>query len=282
MEELDTPVLDDHLHLDPDAGRGLEAVREFRRLGGTHLLVVNKPSWHLGVEPDDGKDFRAVFDRTVEVVAEADDLLPGRAWPVLGVHPGLISRLVDDRGFSPTEARDLMRAGVDAAADYVESGRALALKSGRPHYEVAASVWDASNAVLRHALGLGAELDCAVQLHTEATEGLSEVASWAADRGLSPERVVKHYAGPTLVGPTPSVMCRKEWLREICGTDTPFLMETDFVDDPDRPGAVMGPKTVPRRVRWLLEEGFDDAVRRAHVETPARVYDIDTEATLTA
>ena len=77
-------------------------------------------------------------------------------------------------------------------------------------------------------------------------------------------------------------MCRKEWLREICGTDTPFLMETDFVDDPDRPGAVMGPKTVPRRVRWLLEEGFDDAVRRAHVETPARVYDIDTEATLTA
>jgi TatD-related deoxyribonuclease len=59
-------------------------------------------------------------------------------------------------------------------------------------------------------------------------------------------------------------------------------METDFVDDPDRPGAVMGPKTVPRRVRLLLDKGYDDAVRRAHVETPARVYDIDTEATLTA
>jgi TatD-related deoxyribonuclease len=281
MENLDTPVLDDHLHLDPDAGRGLEAVRDFRRLGGTHLLVVNKPSWHLDVEVETGEDFRAVFDRTLDIVADADDLLPGRAWPVLGVHPGLISRLVDERRVSPDDARDLMCAGLDAAADYVEEGRALALKSGRPHYDVSDAVWDASNAVLRHALGLGADLDCAVQLHTEASENLTEVASWAENRGLPAHRVVKHYAGPTLAGPTPSVMCRKEWLREVCGTDTPFLMETDFVDDPDRPGAVMGPKTVPRRVRWLLEEGYDDAMRRAHVETPARVYGIDTEATLT-
>ncbi|GAB6861858.1 TatD family hydrolase [Haloplanus litoreus] len=279
--DLDTPVLDDHLHLDPDAGRGLSAVRDFRRLGGTHLLVVNKPSWHLGVEVETCADFRAVFERTLDVVADASDLLPGRAWPVLGVHPGLISRLVDDRGFSPDAARDLMQAGLDVAAEYVRDGRALALKSGRPHYDTTDAVWAASNAVLRHALGLGADLDCAVQLHTEASEDLADVASWAEERGLPAHRVVKHYAGPTLAGPTPSVMCRKEWLREAAERGDPFLMETDFVDDPDRPGAVMGPKTVPRRVRMLREEGYDDAVRLAHVETPAQVYGIDTEATLT-
>ncbi|AZH26476.1 TatD family hydrolase [Haloplanus aerogenes] len=279
--DLDTPVLDDHLHLDPDAGRGLEAVRDFRRLGGTHLLVVNKPSWHLGVEAETGEDFRAVFDRTLDVVTDADDLLPGRAWPVLGVHPGLISRLVDDRGFAPDEARDLMQAGLDVAAEYVREGRALALKTGRPHYDTPDAVWDASNTVLRHGLALGADADCAVQLHTEASEDLTDIAGWAEERGLSSHRVVKHYAGPTLAGPTPSVMCRKEWLREAAERGDPFLMETDFVDDPDRPGAVMGPKTVPRRVRMLLDEGYDDAVRRAHVETPAQVYGIDTEATLT-
>jgi TatD-related deoxyribonuclease len=280
--ELDTPVLDDHLHLDPDHGRGLAAVRDFRRLGGTHLLVVNKPSWHLGVEATTGEEFRPVFERTLDVVAAADDLVPGRAWPVLGVHPGLVSRLVDERGFSPGEARDLLSAGLDLAAEYVAEGRALALKSGRPHYDVSDAVWDASNAVLRHALGLGAELDCAVQLHTEATEDLTDVAAWAEERGLPAHRVVKHYAGATLAGPTPSVMCRKEWLREAADRGEPFMMETDFVDDPDRPGAVMGPKTVPRRVRMLLEEGYDDAVRIAHVETPRRVYGIDTEATLDA
>jgi len=43
---------------------------------------------------------------------------------------------------------------------------------------------------------------------------------------------------------------------------------------------VLGPKTVPRRVRWLLENGKDEAVHTAHVETPEAVYSIDTEATL--
>jgi TatD-related deoxyribonuclease len=33
-------------------------------------------------------------------------------------------------------------------------------------------------------------------------------------------------------------------------------------------------------VRWLLDEGHEDAMRRAHVETPRDVYGIDTEATL--
>ncbi|GAA0717040.1 TatD-related deoxyribonuclease [Halorubrum trapanicum] len=279
-EDLGTPVLDNHLHLDPRHGRGIEAVEEFVRLGGTHLLVVNKPSWLLGVEPDEPADFRAVFEETLETVAAATEALPGRAWPVLGVHPGLISRLVDERDFSPTEARDLMRGGLEVASEYVADGDALALKSGRPHYDVTDAVWEASNAVTRRAFELGAEVDCAVQLHTEATEDLTDLAAVAEEAGLDPSRVVKHYAAGELAGVTPSVMSDKDRLERAAEAVEPFLMETDFVDDPDRPGMVLGPKTVPRRVRWLLEEGYDEAVRRAHVETPRDVYGIDTEATL--
>ena len=272
--ELDTPVLDNHLHLDPEHGRGMEAVQDFSRSGGTHLLVVNKPSWTLGVDVEEPADFRAAFETTVEIVDEASEILDGRAWPVLGVHPGLVSHLVE-RGFTPDDASELMRAGLDVAAEYV-SGEALALKSGRPHYDVSADVWDASNRVLQHALALGAENDCAVQLHTEASEDLTEIADWAVERDLPAHRVVKHYAGGRLAGPMPSVMSEEDRLEEAAERGEPFLMETDFIDDPERPGAVLGPKTVPRRVQWLLDEGFDDAVRTAHVETPRRVYGIET------
>ncbi|ADQ66445.1 metal-dependent hydrolase [Halogeometricum borinquense DSM 11551] len=280
MEALDTPVLDNHLHLDPRYGRGIDAVDDFRRLGGTHLLVVNKPSWHLDVEASEGGDFRAVFEETITTVEEASEALPGRAWPVLGVHPGLVSRLVDERDFSPAEARDLMQAGLDVAAEYVRAGDALALKSGRPHYDVPDAVWEASNDVMRHAFSLGAELDCAVQLHTEASDDLTAVAAWAEDAGMPRKKVVKHYAGGRLAGPTPSVMSEKDRLETAVERGEPFLMETDFVDDADRPGAVLGPKTVPRRVRWMLDEGWEDAVETAHVETPKDVYGIDTRATL--
>jgi len=280
MRDLGTPVLDNHLHLDRQYGQGIEAVKDFARSGGTHMLVVNKPSWHLDVAVEAGEDFRAVFEETIEVVEAASAVLPGRAWPVLGVHPALISRLVDDRGFDVDAARDLMQAGIEVAAEYAADGPGVAIKSGRPHYEVPDAVWEASNAVLRHALEVAAEAGVAVQLHTEQTTDLTEVAEWAEGAGLAPKRVVKHYASGRLEGITPSVMSREDYLETAVEADAPFLMETDFVDDPDRPGAVMGPKTVPRRVDWLLEEGHDDAVARAHVETPSAVYGIDTEGTL--
>jgi TatD-related deoxyribonuclease len=278
--EYDGPVLDDHLHLDPEHGKGVEAVREFARSGGTHVLVVNKPSWHLGVEADVGEEFRPVFETTIGVVERASEVLDGRAWPVLGVHPGLVSRLVDERGFDPGEARDLMRAGLEVAAEYAADGPAVALKSGRPHYEVDDDVWAASNDVMRRAFELGAETGVAVQLHAEAGEDFTRVGEWAEAAGLPRERVVKHYAEGGLEGVTPSVMSEKERLAVAAEREVPFLMETDFVDDPDRPGAVLGPKTVPRRVRWLLEAGHEAAVGRAHVETPSAVYGIDTRGTL--
>ena len=279
MRDLGTPVLDNHLHLDA-ANRGLEAVKEFARAGGTHMLVVNKPSWHLEGVPASAADFRPVFEETIRLANAATGELRGRAWPVLGVHPALVSRLVDDEEYAPEEARELMVTGLEVAAEYASDGTAIALKTGRPHYDVTDDVWAASNSVLRRGLELGAETGVAVQLHTEATEDLTDVAAWASDAGIPPERVVKHYATGELDGVTKSVMSQRDYLETAVSVGEPFLMETDFIDDADRPGAVMGPKTVPRRVDWLLQEGHEDAVRLAHVDTPRAVYGIDTESTL--
>jgi TatD-related deoxyribonuclease len=276
---METPILDNHLHLDPVNGRGADAAEEFANAGGTHLLVLNKPSWYFVDEVDAVEDFRETFELTIEVTAAASERLDGRAWPVLGVHPALISQLVDD-GYTPEQARDLMQDGLDIAAEFVSEGPALAIKSGRPHYEVSDEVWDASNEVMRHAFELGAETGCAVQLHTEGGDDFDDVAEWAEDRGLPRERVVKHYSDGPISGPIPSIISNKEGLERGAQSGEPFLMETDFLDDPDRPGAVLGPKTVPKRVRWLLENGYEQAVRTAHVETPARIYGIDTEETL--
>ena len=275
----DGPVLDNHLHLDPVNGRGVEAAEEFERAGGTHLNVLNKPSWNLVGDVDDEGGFRETFDLTVGVTESADEVLPGQARPVLGVHPALISRLLE-RGYAPGGAADLMKAGIDIAAEYVASGSALAIKSGRPHYDVSDAVWDASNEVMRHAFARAAEVGCAVQLHTEGGEDFETVVEWAEAEGLTREQVVKHYSGGYVEGPIPSVISHEDDLERACGGAWPFLMETDFIDDPDRPGAVLGPKTVPRRTATLAEAGHGAALRRAHVETPARVYGIDTEATL--
>jgi len=54
------------------------------------------------------------------------------------------------------------------------------------------------------------------------------------------------------------------------------MMETDYIDDPKRPGAVLGPKTVPRRTFELLEKELaskEDLIK-IHKENPEKTYGI--------
>jgi TatD-related deoxyribonuclease len=56
------PITDDHIHIDPVNGRGVEAAKDFLRAGGTHIFLVSKPSWSLSVHPLCGADYAQVFD----------------------------------------------------------------------------------------------------------------------------------------------------------------------------------------------------------------------------
>ena len=62
---------------------------------------------------------------------------------------------------------------------------------------------------------------------------------------------------------------------------SPWGMETDFLDDNSRPGAVLGPKTVPKRTQELcsslLSEGWSEnevesLLTKVHSEWPESLY----------
>lgn len=275
----DGPVLDNHLHLNEADGEGMAAVEEFAAAGGTHVIVINRPATGYVDTVETVDDFIVGFEQTCAVVERAQERLPGTAWAVLGVHPTTISHLLEN-GLTPDEAAELMANGLDHAAEYVRQGDALGLKSGRPHYAVDDAVAAASNRVLKHAMTLAGGVGCAVQLHTESGDRFPDIASMATAAGVAPERVVKHYAAGPLGELTPSVTANKGAIDAAIESGDPFFIETDYLDDPQRPGAVLGPKTVPRRTRWLADRGKTKALRRAHVDTPAMVYGIDTEETL--
>ncbi len=54
-----------------------------------------------------------------------------------------------------------------------------------------------------------------------------------------------------------------------------FMMETDYIDDPGRPGAVLGPKTVPRRTLQLVDRFGEEVFWKVHKENPEQVYGIE-------
>ncbi|NLA37907.1 MAG: hydrolase TatD [Methanomicrobiales archaeon] len=266
------PITDDHIHIDPINGRGIEAAKDFQRSGGTHIFLVTKPSWSYGITPSSGEDYRGVFDATLRV-ADMVREMGLVVYLVLGIHPAEISRLTER--MSLDAATGVMMAGLDLAARYVEEGEAVALKSGRPHYEVAPDVLSASNAVLLHALELGAECGCAVQLHAESGP-CADVVGMAERAKIPIERVVKHFATPD-TPLVPSLIARHEEIPALARAGRRFTMESDYMDENTRPGAVIGPKSVPRFTRRYLEAGLitEEDAWRIHADTPSRTYGVD-------
>ena len=269
-----SPITDDHIHLDPVNGRGIEAAKDFARAGGTHLFLVCKPSESFGVLPGSGGDFGPVYEGTIRV-AEAVAAATGLGvYPVLGVHPAELTRLTAT-GMALGDAAAVMMDGLDLAGRFVGEGRAVALKSGRPHYEVPEEVLEASNEVLFHALELGSDLSCAVQIHAESGP-CADVAGLARKAGLDPGRVVKHYSVPE-TPLIPSMLASHPEIPAMCREGRRFTLESDYMDENSRPGAVIGPKSVPRYTRKLFEAGqiTEDDLWRIHSETPSRVYGVD-------
>ena len=272
MTGLGIPVTDDHIHIDRENGRGTEAAKDFLRAGGTHMFLVTKPSWSHQIYPVTGDEFRDVYELTLKT-ASAIRETGVVVFPIFGVHPAEIGRLTGR--MSLQKAEDVMKRGLDIAAEYVQDQSAVALKSGRPHYPVEQDVWEASNRILRHALTLAHDNDCALQIHAE-TGPCSDVAEMATQIGISPKRVVKHFGMPD-TPLMPSLLARHEGIPESIQNHLTFTMESDYMDDNSRPGAVIGPKSVPRYTRKYLEEGTisEDEAWRIHAETPGRVYGVE-------
>jgi len=270
-------ITDNHMHIYRHLG--LKALEQFKSAGGTHVFLVSLLSHHYDVNPKRGSDFRKIFESHLSLVRKANKIV--KAYAVLGVHPAEITIIGQKLGFE--RAAEIMKEALEIAGEYVAKGEAVAIKSGRPHYKVDSLVWKLSNEVMMHSFEIAREIGCAVQLHTESftAEGMREIAEMAEKVGLKRDKVVKHFSPPRIkefeeIGIFPSVIAGNDNVLTAAEQGTRFLIETDYLDDPKRPGAVLGPKTVPRKIKELIEKGFgEDFVYKICAENVERVYGIE-------
>ena len=272
------PILDNHVHLEPVKGRHVDSVREFERAGGTHIIISHLPYDEIEVRSAD--DFRKSFDVTISLKDRVNKETGVRAYATVGPYPAELLRLEKMHG--PEKAKEVMVHAMDIAAEYVRAGKALAIgEVGRPHFPVSREIWRASNEILRHGMKLAKEVGCAIVLHTESAtpESMKELAEMADRVGLARHRVVKHYCPPFVLpeenhGLMPSVLAGKDATKTALAKGTRFLMETDFLDDPRRPGAVLAIATVPRRTLALMKQGLmsEEQARKIHQDNPRETY----------
>ncbi len=271
-------ITDNHMHLYNHLK--LEALKQFKRVGGTHVFLVSLTTTCYDINPVRGEDFRHIFDFHIDMVKDANEIVT--AYPILGVHPAEITILGDKIGYKA--AAKIMKDALDIAGKYVEESKAVAIKSGRPHYTVSPDVWELSNEVLHHAFEVAKDVGCPVQIHTESysKEGMEEIADIARKAGLPTDRIVKHFSPPAIdelseIGMFPSVLASGKNLKEAAKQGSRFMAETDYIDDRNRPGSVLGPKTVPKRVNELKEEFGESLIYKICKENPEKAYGIEMD-----
>ena len=286
MQGRELPLCDNHAHTNPVIGMGpRELAKRFRREGGKFIVIVALLTWSLGLTPGDLDSVRRMYDMTVESARIINE--EGvKSVAVVGLHPAEGYELLR-RGWSREEVLNFMRKGIDLAAEYVKNGKAVGIgEIGRPHWDVPKDVVDLFNELLEYAFGVAKDVNAVVHLHLERNgiNTASSIIDMVKRVGNRPYSVVMHHAEPIVIdiandnGLMPSIpMGRKGEFEEAVKHGPRFVVESDFIDDPRRPGAVIPPWTLVKKLRTYLVNGFinEDFLRVLCVENINRVYGVD-------
>jgi TatD-related deoxyribonuclease len=274
-------IFDNHMHLRED-GRFIEAIKDFKKAGGTHFILSQLPMVDMVLKYG---NYERSYEITLKIANKIRSELNIGMFVTLGPYPVDYIRLNEKYG--RLRAIEIMEKGIDLAIDFCEDKKSIAVgEIGRPHFNVDDQIINDSNKILFYAMKRAAEINVPVVLHTESTtpENCKEFVEMGGKAGLNPEKIIKHFSPPLIYkkenyGLMPSVLASRKNIEEAFRKGTRFFLETDYIDDPLRPGAVLGPKTVPKNILYFLKNGIitEEQIYKVNKENPEKIYNIILE-----
>jgi TatD-related deoxyribonuclease len=263
-------------------GRYLDAVKDFKNAGGTHFVLCQLPMINLVFK---NKNYKSCYDETFSMANEIKSKIEIGVFITVGPYPVDFIKLKEK--FGRNQAILIMKKGIDEAAALCEQGKCIGIgEIGRPHFPVDKEIIDDSNDILFYGMQKAKDANVPVIIHTESTtpSQCKELAEMGKKAGLPANKIVKHYSPPLIFenenyGLMPSVLASEKNIKNAIKKGTRFMMETDYIDDPRRPGAVLGPKTIPNKTIDFFNKGIlnEKQIYDIHKKNPENTYDIELE-----
>jgi len=278
------PVADAHSHINPVRGLGVERVVErFARAGGWFIALVSLSPGHYGFNGYSLDGHLKALKAHVEACRRARRCGVEVAC-LAGVHPAEVVRLVDRLG--ARRGLELALSILDNVARLCEEGLCDGIgEVGRPHFTCSPLGLVASQLVMYRALELARELGVVVHLHLEQGGIVTalDVERTCRLLGVADRVLVHHAKGEGLAecakrGLYASTPAAWNNLVDACRrAGSRFMVESDYLDDPRRPGVVVYPWVLVENVGRLVAEGLwsEEDAYRACVDMVCKLYRVE-------
>ncbi len=277
---------DAHMHSNPVEGLGARRIAEkFKDVGGWFIALVMLPPYHYGFKNGGLDDYR----RSIELLLEEAGRIreTGLKTRVLaGFHPAEIDEYVR-RGMGLEEILELADKVFRLIVDYHRRGLIDGIgEVGRQHYSTTPARIIASELVMLKAFEYARDNDMIIHLHLEqggyvTVESIKILSEY---KGLPKKNVFLHH-----VSPREAVWAEKYEFnytlpakyktlkKALQNRPGKALVESDFIDDPRRPGVSSYPWDIPVRLKQLIDEEVVDEeyVYRIMVDNIVEAYRVE-------
>ena len=275
------PIFDNHMHLRKD-GDYLNAINIFKRYGGTHLNFCPYTDVEKIIS---SKSYMECYQDGIKLARHAMGKTGVTIFITIGPYPVDYIRI--RKAIGRKEAIEVMKRGMEEAQKLCDDREAIAIgEIGRPHFEVSQDVLEDCNKVMEYGMVLAKESKIPVVLHMEKTtsSNLKEIAIMAKKIGLKNDKVIKHYSPPIIKteenhGIFPSVIASENNIEIALKKGLRFMLETDYLDDLRRPGAVLALQTIPKKINKLIKQnrlGEEEAIV-INKDNPEKIYEISLD-----
>ncbi len=284
------PVADAHGHSNPVRGMGASQIAErFKEAGGWFWALVSLSPWSYGLDFKGFDSYREMAEIVLRECKEAEEA-GLRVACIAGFHPADVDRLIDRYRMDPSEVLALGYRVVDYMADLCRQGLLDGIgEVGRQHYKTGVERAVISQLILERALAHARDYGCIVQMHLEhvgkiTVDLVEESAKRLGIGGDVKSRIVFHHAKPSTgryahdAGYQVNIPGVQRLLPHAFRELDPFYMiESDYIDDPSRPGAVVYPWEMAGEMYRLYEKGVvgEEYLYKVNVDNIVKLYRVE-------
>ncbi len=277
---------DGHVHSNPIKGMGIATIgKKFRDAGGWFMALVSLPPHSLG--------FNNTFDdylKTFEVLINECKIAKELGLKVMcfaGIHPSAIENEISRDSKHGGKVLEKALGVVDHIAKLIREGIVDGFgEIGRPHYKAIPEAFVVNNIVMMYTLTLAKDLSAPVHLHLEQGGEVTaiDIDKIARSIDIEKNRIILHHLDVvtakasqnrgfifTIAGKYPIL---KECIKSL---KPMYMIESDFIDDPKRPGVSSYPWDIIENQRKLLAEDLVDEeyLYKINIDMVIKLYSIE-------